>query len=124
MEIATLADLDALLAERKLVVVDYHASWCAPCRSYSPKFARIEREMRRQFPDASFAFAGCDIDLAQDAARDANVRSVPTTIAWTTGRGLFGGAKRKEALRFSGDRPWADLVRTFTDLLATRAREP
>jgi len=115
---ATAEQIDALLAEGHTVVVDFYATWCAPCKAYSPKFERIAREMKRQFPEAKVTFVSVDIDVQQDLARAASVRSVPTTVAYRMGRGLFGGAKRKEALRFSGDRSWPELVRTFGDLLA------
>lgn len=117
MDVSSPAELDALLAKHKIVVIDYHADWCGPCKSYSPKFSRIEREMRRTSPEGSFVFASVDIDRAQELAREAKVLSVPTTIAWSMGKGLFGGAKKKQLLRFSGDRSWPDLVRTFTELL-------
>jgi thioredoxin 1 len=110
--------IDALLRDGHLVVVDFYATWCGPCKAYSPKFERLAREMRRQHPDAKVAFVSVDVDQQQDLARSARVMSVPTTVAWRMGRGLFGGEKRKEALRFSGDRSWPELVRTFGDLLS------
>lgn len=119
---ATPEEMDALLRRHKVVVVDFHASWCGPCRSYSPKFQRLEREMRRAAPDASFAFASVDVDQCQDLARQARVMSVPTTVAWTLGRGFLGGERRKEVLRFSGDRPWPELVREVTAILEGAAR--
>jgi len=117
------ADVERFLSEGKPVVIDFHASWCAPCRAYSPKFARIEREMRRKFPAADLAFVSVDVDRNQDLAREAKVRSVPTTVAWTMGRSLFGRLRKKQALRFSGDRSWEDLVRTFSALIEPHARE-
>jgi thiol-disulfide isomerase/thioredoxin len=118
---ATGADVERLLREKKLVVVDFYATWCGPCKAYSPKFDRIEREIRRAKPDASVAFVSVDIDLHQDVAREAKVMSVPTTVAWTLGRGLFGGEKKKQVLRFSGDRAWPELVRTVTALVDEHA---
>ena len=119
---ADAATVARLLDEGKLVVVDFHASWCAPCRAYSPKFTRIEREMRRAFPDAKFAFVSVDIDANQEIAREAKVRSVPTTVAWTAGRSLLGSRKKKQLLRFSGDRSWEEMVRTFSSLLEAASR--
>ena len=112
-------DVDALLDAHDVVVVDYSASWCAPCKAYSPKFARLEREMRRARPDAKVAFVSVDVDLQQDEARAARAQSVPTTIAWRRKRTIFGRVKRVEALRFSGDRSWNELLRTFHDLLSS-----
>ena len=121
MEIASVADLDRLLEKHRLVVIDYHASWCGPCKAYSPKFNRLDREMRRAVPQGSFAFVSADIDRARDLAALARVKSVPTTVGFRMGRSLFGRPTRKEVLRFSGDRPWNDLVRSFADALSRLA---
>lgn len=121
MRSATADDVERLLAEGHVVIVDFYATWCAPCKAYSPKFTRLEREMRRALPEGKFAFVSVDIDAQQDLARSARVMSVPTTLAWKMGRGLFGGDKRKELVRFSGDRGWNDLLRTFTPLLQKHA---
>lgn len=111
------AQIEAHLKEGKLVIVDFYATWCAPCKAYSPKFQRLEREMRRAYPEGRFVFMSVDIDQQQDVARAANVRSVPTTVAYTTRKTIFGRVKRSEALRFSGDRSWNDLLRTFSELI-------
>lgn len=121
MEQPTADDMARLLAGNRVVVIDFYATWCGPCKAYSPKFQRLEREMRRTFPEASFVFASVDIDRHHELARSARVMSVPTTVAYTMGRGLFGSEKRKEVLRFSGDRAWPDLVRTFTGMLEKHA---
>lgn len=63
-----------------------------------------------------------DIDREQPLAREANVMSVPTTVAWTLGKGLFGGPKKKELLRYSGDRSWPEMQRTFAKLLDAHTR--
>ena len=110
------ATMERLLAEHDLVVVDYYATWCIPCKAYSPKFARLEREVRRQFPEAKVAFVSVDVDRDHDEARRAGVQSVPTTVAWRMKKGWFG-RRRKAALRFSGDRPWEDLLRSFRALI-------
>lgn len=112
-------EMERLLAQNDLVVVDYYATWCIPCKAYSPKFERLAREMRREHPDAKIAFVSIDIDRDHAEARKARVQSVPTTIAWRMKRGLFG-MRRKEALRFSGDRSWNELLRTFGELVASR----
>lgn len=122
VQTSTAADVERLLAEGNVVIVDFYATWCGPCKAYSPKFSRLDREMRRAVPDGKFAFVSIDVDVQQDLARSARVMSVPTTLAWKTGRGLFGGEKRKELMRFSGDRPWNELLRTFTPVLEKHAR--
>lgn len=115
-------DLERLLDENDLVVVDYYATWCQPCKGYSPKFERAGREMRRMFPKRRLAFVKIDIDAQRDLARGARVASVPTTVAYTRGRSLFGKPVRKEMVRFAGDRPWPDLLRTMAEIVESYAK--
>lgn len=109
-------EFSSLLADNAVVVIDYYATWCGPCKGYSPKFNRLEREVKRAHPGARIVFRSVDIDRHQGLAKAAGVMSVPTTVAWTLGKSLFGKPKQKELLRFSGDRSWNDLLRTFMSL--------
>jgi thioredoxin 1 len=119
---ASAQDLERLLDENDLVVVDFYATWCHPCKGYSPKFERVGREIRRMYPKKRVAFVKIDIDLQKDLAKDARVSSVPTTVAFSRGRSFFGRPVRKEQIRFAGDRPWPDLVRTMAEIVETYAR--
>lgn len=62
------------------IVVQFHATWCGPCKILSPKVASMETE-----------FAGrvdvVRVDVEQDPefAREAKVRGVPTLIAYRDG---------------------------------------
>jgi thioredoxin 1 len=63
--------LDELVADHDVVLVDFHADWCGPCKMLEPTVEEIAAET-----DA--AVLKVDIDELQDLARDAGVRSVPT----------------------------------------------
>lgn len=110
-------DLEKMLDENDIVIIDFYATWCGPCKAYSPKFERVAREVRRMFPDKRIAFAKVDIDQRQSLARAARVMSVPTTVAFRRGKTLFGKPARKETARFAGDRSWPDLVRTMEGIV-------
>jgi thioredoxin 1 len=63
--------LDELIANNDVVLVDYHAEWCGPCKMLEPTVEEIAEET-----DA--VVAKVDIDELQDLAREKQIRSVPT----------------------------------------------
>eukprot|EP00058_Branchiostoma_floridae_P010454 XP_002595942.1 hypothetical protein BRAFLDRAFT_268611 [Branchiostoma floridae] len=72
-EINTKAEFDALLAESndKLVVVDFWAQWCAPCRAMAPVF----EELANENPDVIFAKVNVSVNM--ETAQAADIRSIP-----------------------------------------------
>lgn len=80
----------ALLQKASLVLVDFTASWCGPCRQIAPHFAKLAS----LYPDVHFAKV--DVDEVQEVAAAENVRSMPTFKVYRY------GAKAEE---FSGADP-------------------
>tara|TARA_B100000614_G_C14532913_1_gene487235 strand:- start:1156 stop:1530 length:375 start_codon:yes stop_codon:yes gene_type:complete len=78
-----------------LVIIDFWAEWCGPCRAYGPVFERVSEE----FPDV--VFAKVDTEVEQALAGSFGIRSIPTTIAFKQGVGVFmqPGALPEDALR-------------------------
>lgn len=62
-------------ASYDVVLVDYYADWCGPCKMLEPIVAEIARET-----DA--AVAKVDIDAHQELAMEAQVRGVPTLFLY------------------------------------------
>lgn len=106
----TLAEFEALLASHEAIVVDFYATWCAPCKTYSPRFAQAAREARRKWPQAKLAFVKVDIDRQPELKKRYGVASVPTTLVVRKRKGLLGGTKMAPAERMSGNIPQHDLV--------------
>ncbi|WP_411965797.1 thioredoxin [Haloferax sp. YSMS24] len=63
--------LDELIADNDIVLVDYHAEWCGPCKMLEPTVEEIAEE-------TNAVVAKVDIDELQDLAREKQIRSVPT----------------------------------------------
>lgn len=61
-------------AGTKLVVVDYFATWCGPCRVIAPQFA----DMSTRYPKATFLKV--DVDQCQQTAQEQGVSAMPTFI--------------------------------------------
>jgi thioredoxin len=66
-----------------MVLLDFWADWCQPCKMLSPVF----EEMARHHPD--IFFGKVNTELAQDLAEAFQVRSVPTLMAFKKGELVF-----------------------------------
>jgi thioredoxin 1 len=72
------AHLEELLEEHSVVLVDFYADWCGPCKMLAPTVAEIAAET-----DA--AVLKVDIDAHQDLAAEYQVQGVPTLYLFEDG---------------------------------------
>ncbi|GAB2282351.1 Cytoplasmic thioredoxin isoenzyme 2 [Dionaea muscipula] len=86
---------NSVRATNQLLVVDFSASWCAPCKLIEPAF----NAMATQFPDVSFA--KIDVDELPDVAQEMNVQAMPTFVLMKQGKEVdrVVGAKKDELER-------------------------
>ncbi|RAL52544.1 unnamed protein product [Cuscuta campestris] len=77
---------------KKLIVVDFTASWCAPCRFIAPFLA----ELAKKLPDV--VFLKVDVDELSDVARDWAIEAMPTFMFIKEGSIVdkVVGAKKEE----------------------------
>ncbi|MCV7351922.1 thioredoxin [Mycobacterium parmense] len=66
-----------------IVLVDFWASWCGPCRQFAPTF----QASSDKHPD--IVFAKVDTEAEQQLAAAAQIRSIPTLMAFKKGKLLF-----------------------------------
>src|SRR3954471_7293714 len=66
-----------------IVLVDFWASWCGPCRSFAPVFEAAAE----QHPD--IVFAKVDTEAQQQLAAAAQIQSIPTLMAFREGVLVF-----------------------------------
>ncbi|WP_254766691.1 thioredoxin [Salinilacihabitans rarus] len=72
------AHLDDLVDERDVVLVDFFATWCGPCRMLEPVLERLADET-----DATIAKV--DVDQHGALAAEYGVRGVPTLVLFADG---------------------------------------
>jgi thioredoxin 1 len=79
-----------------VVLVDFYADWCGPCRMMTPVLEKVAREVEGQA-----VVAKLDIDRAQKAAAQFQVTSVPTLILFKDGQevGRLVGLRDADAVR-------------------------
>ena len=67
------------MANNDLLLVDFWAEWCGPCKSMHPIFTRMAKKYKR------VRFARVNVDNAQDIAMKYGVQSIPTFIMFRNG---------------------------------------
>ncbi|XP_039745930.1 NSFL1 cofactor p47 isoform X2 [Pararge aegeria] len=66
-------------AGTKLVIVDFYATWCPPCQSIAPFFAKLPAK----FPQA--VYLKVDIDKCEETARNQHINVMPSFIFFRNG---------------------------------------
>jgi thioredoxin reductase (NADPH) len=82
----TAAEFNDTINDNEIVLVDFWASWCGPCKQFAPTFSASADK----HPDV--VYAKVDTEAEQQLAAAADIRSIPTLMAFKKGKLVFNQA--------------------------------
>jgi thioredoxin 1 len=90
----TMTDFETTVTGEGIVLVDFWAEWCGPCRMFAPWYEEVSEE------HGDVVFAKVDTEAEQALAGSFGIRSIPTLMAFRDGILLYkeAGALPKDAL--------------------------
>ena len=77
-----------------LTMVDFHASWCGPCRTLGPIIERVSEEK-------NVKLLKVDADESKDIASSFSVRGIPTVIFFKDGQEVDRVVGLKQATAYN-----------------------
>ncbi len=93
----TAENFEETINSKELVVVDFFATWCMPCRMLRPILEKVEKGL------SNVKFYSVDIDQNEEIAKSYRIFSVPTVICFKEGKqidSMVGLSSYDEILEF------------------------
>ena len=85
----TTAEFEKAVTENDIVLVDFWAEWCGPCKAFGPVFEKVSGK------NPEITFAKVDTDAEQQLGAMRQVQSSPTRMAFREGS---AGVRRSGAI--------------------------
>lgn len=79
----TTANFNEVTTGEGIVLIDFWAAWCGPCRMFAPVYQRVSEK----HPD--IVFAKVDTEAQVEIATEFQIRSIPTVMAIRDGVVVF-----------------------------------
>ena len=74
-------DISGLLAEDRLVMIDFWAGWCGPCKQMAPSIELASEELAERL-----LVAKANVDENPELSAKYNIRSIPTMLFFKRGQ--------------------------------------
>eukprot|EP01134_Creolimax_fragrantissima_P007224 CFRG7224T1 len=92
------ADFKEIVGGDKLVVIDFFAVWCGPCKVISPFVESLEEKY------ANVSFVKVDVDELEELAGECGIQAMPTFQ-------FYKGGKKVAELKGANKEKLEDLVK-------------
>jgi thioredoxin len=113
-------NFEKTVSENPIVIVDFWAPWCGPCRGFAPVFERASEA------HADVLFGKVNTDAEQELAAAFNIRSIPTLMVFREKVILFeqAGALPAQALeQVLAQAKALDMAKVREEIAASKAAE-
>ena len=116
----TTAQFEETISNNEIIIFDFWAEWCGPCKQFGPVF----EEISEKYPN--IVFAKVNVEEEQDLANMFQVRSIPTLtfmrekIVVFSNPGALAGNALEEAIKQLQD---LDMEQVHKDLAEAQEKE-
>lgn len=105
VQITSTSQFSSLLSSSSIVVADFYADWCGPCKAIAPIYEQLSAQLSR--PN-KITFTKINTDQQQELAKAYDVRAMPTFM-------IFKNARKIEGIEGADPKRLSAAVRKLAD---------